>query len=72
MWEQNIELGATHQICVRCLGLKHAQATFESTMECTHSHILSQRSLSLTVLSDEFVPVMTFAALGSGGGREWS
>lgn len=25
-----------HQMCVMCLGLKHAQAAFESMEECTH------------------------------------
>ena len=26
----------THLMCVMCLGLKYAQATFESSEECTH------------------------------------
>ena len=59
--------GDTHQMCVLCLGLRHAQAAFESTEECSHCgrfslKVLRRRLARLTNLSSSD-PVLTSTAV---------
>ncbi|KAF7644337.1 hypothetical protein LDENG_00223750 [Lucifuga dentata] len=51
----------THQMCVMCLGLKHAQATLESSEECTHCAQFSLKvllhRLAWQELDEAYLPV---------------